>query len=454
MGTQGTAKRTVRVGIMTKRQWRFALRRNGQTTDQTVELQEGKILYNGTLHNSLTFTDLESFTLYDVDFAKKFHFGLTETESFSGDLQFLVDAEGIVAINILPVEEYLKSVISSEMNADCPFELLKAHSVISRSWLIHNSQFTIRNSQPPTSDSATVQPPTSFIKWYERDAHLLFDVCADDHCQRYLGITRQLNPNVEKAVQETENEVLMYAGEVCDTRYHKCCGGKTEAFQYVWADTEVPYLQSVDCPYCGEATSVVLRLVLNDFDLNGKTSNPHCVHNPHSVLDTGSYYRWQVRYSQSELSELIKRKSGIDFGAILALEPIERGLSGRISKLKIVGTKKTLVVGKELEIRYWLADTCLYSSDFEVCIQDPANSDTELSSVAEKVALDTSAYPSSVVEKDMSKEKLFVLKGRGWGHGVGLCQIGAAVMAERGFDYRQILHHYFPKAELSQYSLS
>ncbi len=439
---------------MTKRQWRFALRRNGQTTDQTVEFQAGKMLYNGTLHNLLTFTDLESFTLYDVDFAKKFHFGLTETESFSGDLQFLVEAEGIVAINILPVEEYLKSVISSEMNADCPFELLKAHSVISRSWLIHNLQFTIHNSQFPTSDSETVQLPTSFIKWYERDAHLLFDVCADEHCQRYLGITRQLNPNVEKAVQETENEVLMYAGEVCDTRYHKCCGGKTEAFQYVWADTEVPYLQSVDCPYCGEATSVVLRRVLNDFDLKGKTSNPHCVHNSHSVHDTGSYYRWQVRYSQSELSELIKRKSGIDFGAILALEPIERGLSGRISKLKIVGTKKTLVVGKELEIRYWLADTCLYSSNFEVCIQDPANSDTELSSVAANIALDTSSYPSSVAEKDMSKEKLFVLKGRGWGHGVGLCQIGAAVMAERGFDYRKILHHYFPKAELSQYSLS
>ncbi len=415
MGTQSTTSRNVRVGIMTKKLWHFILYKTEQTSDETVELSNGKILHNGVLHNSLTFTGLERFTLYDVSFAKSFHFGMTENQTFAGDLHFVVDKDGIAAINCLPIEEYLKSVISSEMNADCPIELLKAHAIISRSWLLHgmiyNSKLTIKNSQFATSGNLNSQ----FIKWYERDAHRLFDVCADDHCQRYQGITHGLNKNVEMAVQATEGKVLTYSGQICDTRYHKCCGGRTEQFRYVWADTEIPYLESVICPYCEKADNSVLKRVLNDFDSRR--------------LD---YFRWQVEYSQTVLSDLVKRKSGIDFGIINSLEPIERGLSGRISKLKIVGTNKTLIVGKELEIRYWLADTCLYSSNFEVIIKNN--------------------FPSQKTDvADSADEKIFLFKGKGWGHGVGLCQIGAAVMADKGFDYLQILNHYFPKSQITSY---
>ena len=282
------------------------------------------------------------------------------------------------------MEDYLTSVISSEMSADSPMELLKAHAVISRSWVV----------------SAIRQANTG---------HVGYDVCADDHCQRYEGILRR-NPRAEEAVRATAGEVLVFGdnADICDTRYHKCCGGKTENFETCWEDKHIPYLTSVDCPYCAKAVGNerLLRLVLNNYD-----------------QETTDFYKWRVIYSQAELSDIICQKSGIDFGDILALNPLKRGASGRIYSLEIVGTKHTEVIGKELKIRQWLSRSCLYSSAFECQMQYAPDSD----------------IPSA-----------FVLHGHGWGHGVGLCQIGAAVMASEGFSYSQILLHYYRGATLAQ----
>ncbi|MDR0872039.1 MAG: SpoIID/LytB domain-containing protein, partial [Prevotellaceae bacterium] len=303
--------------------------------------------------------------------------------------------------NILPVENYLKSVISSEMSATASLELLKAHAVISRSWLLANEECKMKNEEypPASAHSSFFIPHSSFIKWYERDAHQNYDVCADDHCQRYQGITRITNPAALRAVEETRGEVLMADGEICDARFSKSCGGMTEKFENCWADVPHSYLTNVECPYCNTQDKHILAQVLNNYD-----------------QETPDFYRWQVTYSQAELSELIKQKSGTDFGNITDLIPVKRGASGRIVELQIVGEKHTATIGKELEIRKWLSQTHLYSSAF----------------VPEKTA------------------DGFILHGTGWGHGVGLCQIGAAVMAEKGFSYREILAHYYKDTELTK----
>ncbi len=329
------------------------------------------------------------FLLHNVRIGIGFHWDRYEDQEFEGELKILHNADGTqTAVNVLDIEDYLTSVISSEMSADSPLELLKAHAVISRGWAMNI--LLGRNST----------------------GHVGFDVCGDDHCQRYEG-TRRRNPRAVEAVQATRGQVLTYADEICDTRYHKCCGGRTERFSTCWEDIEVPYLVPVECPYCGRAVgnTRLLRTVLNNYD-----------------QETQDFHDWEVRYTQAELADIIRTKSGIDFGEIVALRPLQRGASGRIYSLEIVGTRHTETIGKELTIRYWLSRSCLYSSWFDVEPQ----------------------YENAPNQQTIQEPipTAFVLNGHGWGHGVGLCQIGAAEMAAKGATYQSILSHYYPHTTL------
>ena len=369
---------------------------------QTVEFFEGGILWRGNQYRELTFTpqdDDASFSLHDVTIGVNFHWERKETQVFCGTLRLVVEADKIVAINELPVERYLTSVISSEMSATASLEFLKAHAVISRSWLLAQMAKRQRQEKGGASFFSFIKKDDELIRWYDRDDHTIFDVCADDHCQRYQGITKQSSPAVEQAILATRGQILAYENEICDTRFSKCCGGQTEEFQYCWEDTPKPYLVSFHDPYCNTNDKHILSQVLNDFD-----------------QETPDFYRWTVEYTQDELSELVNRKLKDDFGTITDLIPLERGKSGRIWKLKIVGSKKSFTIGKELEIRRALSETHLYSSAFEV-------------------------------EKQGDR---FILHGSGWGHGVGLCQIGAAVMGEQGKTYDEILLFYYRNATIKQ----
>lgn len=398
----------ISVGIVNAQEIHFALNGNffakGETVcgDQVVCFQEGGINWNGNLYRELTFTpqdDLNSFSLYDVTIGINFHWERQETQVFMGTLKFVVHEDKITAINILPVEDYLTSVISSEMSATSSLELLKAHAVVSRSWLF--AQIEKRKAMSDKGDGffSFTKTKEEYIRWYDREDHTIFDVCADDHCQRYQGITKQTSPAVEQALQATRGQILCYGDEICDARFSKCCGGVTEEFQYCWEDTPKPYLVSVEDPFCNTNDKAVLEQVLNDYD-----------------QETNDFYRWTVEYSTEKLSQLVSEKLKEDFGTITDLIPLERGKSGRIWKLKIVGTKKTFTIGKELEIRRALSESHLYSSAFDV-------------------------------EKT---ETGFRLHGRGWGHGVGLCQIGAAVMGQQGYKYDEILLHYYRGAEIKK----
>jgi len=398
----------VTVGIVSGEKISFSLNKpymaKGEviTGDQVVEFSDGGILWRGTQYRNLTFTpqaDDASFSLNDVTIGVNFHWERKETQTFEGTLRIMVEADKIVAINELPVEKYLTSVISSEMSSTSSVEFLKAHAVISRSWLLAQIEKRKQHESGDDNFFSFTKSDQEFIRWYDREDHTIFDVCADDHCQRYQGITRANNTHVEEAISQTRGQVLMYDDEICDARFSKCCGGQTEEFQYCWEDTPKPYLVSFHDPYCNTSDKHILSQVLNDFD-----------------QETPDFYRWTVSYTQEELSELVKRKLKIDFGTITDLIPVERGKSGRIWKLKIVGTKKTLTIGKELEIRRALSESHLYSSAFEV----------------EKTA------------------DGFILHGKGWGHGVGLCQIGAAVMGEQGHTYNDILLFYYRNAEIKK----
>ncbi len=350
-----------------------------------------------------------------VEIGIGFHWSRKETQRFKGDFMLRYIDGKILVINYIPVEMYLQSVISSEMNGDCPKELLKAHAVISRSWALNRMDGGVPSYQKPYISDYEIRT------WYDNGVHKLFDVCADDHCQRYQGVTRAVNPNVKAAVHETFGEVLVYRDEICDTRFSKCCGGASELFENCWQDNHYDYLEKIDDfsenftedltveenavkfikssprTYCNTSDKKLLSKILNSYD------------NEYS-----DFYRWKVFYTFEELSEIVKEKSGEDYGKILDLIPLQRGTSGRIFRLKIVGEKRTKIVGKELEIRRLLSKTHLYSSAFTI----EKNSDG------------------------------FFLYGAGWGHGVGLCQIGAAVMAEQGFNYVDILKHYYKGAEL------
>jgi SpoIID/LytB domain protein len=399
----------VTVGIVSGQKIVFELNGNytakGETLVgmQTVELAEGGLLWRGQNYRSLRFKpqdDDASFTLHDVTIGVGFHWERQEKQTFRGMLRLVVEADKVLAINELPVEQYLESVISSEMSATSSPELLKAHAVISRSWLLCQME----NRQKEGRDKANsffsfVKKDDELLRWYDREDHTLFDVCADDHCQRYQGITRASSPAVAEAIKATRGQVLMSDNELCDARFSKCCGGQTEEFQYCWENIKKPYLVSVSDPFCHTSDRRILSQVLNDYD-----------------QETPDFYEWTVVYTQEELTELVNRKTKLDLGDIVDLIPLDRGTSGRIWRLQLVGTKRSFIIGKELEIRRALSETHLYSSAFDV-------------------------------EK---RDNRFILHGHGWGHGVGLCQIGAAVMGEKGYDYDDILLYYYRGAEIKQ----
>ncbi|HBC78786.1 MAG TPA: amidase [Bacteroidales bacterium] len=364
-----------------------------------------------------------SFTLQAVTIGVDFHWQRKEDQVFRGSLRLITGDNMITAVNILPVEDYLISVISSEMRATSSEEFLKAHSVISRSWLLAQIEKSKKIKSEGKKYNAVTINDNEIVRWYDREDHQNYDVCADDHCQRYQGITRASSPAVEKVIMETYGEVLTFEGSICDTRYYKCCGGMTEQFENVWEPVRHPYLQGIidnSAPvegfstdltkkegaekwilenpeaFCNTTDQKVLSQVLNDYD-----------------QETNDFFRWKVVYTQQELSDLVKLRTGNDFGIITDLIPLERGVSGRITRLKIEGTLKTMILGKELEIRKSLSKSHLYSSCF---------------------------FVEKAITLDGTK---FILHGAGWGHGVGLCQIGAAMMGSKGYTYRQILMHYF-----------
>lgn len=372
-----------------------------------------------------------SFTVKDVVIGVNFHWERHEDQTFTGSLRLIPEEEGrkITLVNVLDIEDYLKSVISSEMSATSSPALLRAHAVVSRSWLLAQ----IANAGKERSTQGRVDTPQERIVWYDREDHTNFDVCADDHCQRYQGVTRQTRPEVTAAVDETAGLVLKDPdnGEICDARFSKCCGGVFEVFESCWEPQPHSYLRPLrdavaehDFPdltredaarewilsappaFCNTRDSKVLGEVLNDYD-----------------QETADFYRWKVEYSAEELAEIVRQRSGVDFGLITAMEAVERGTSGRIVRLRLSGTKHSMIIGKELEIRRTLSRSHLYSSAF----------------VAQGLDQDADGVPQR-----------WVLTGAGWGHGVGLCQIGAAMMAASGFDWRLILRHYFPGARLEK----
>lgn len=401
---------SVSVGIVEALQIRFTLNANYQAKgevvvgEQVVTYEDGGIRWNGNRYQELLFVpkgDHASFSLDEVRIGIDFHWERKETQTFSGSLRLLVNDGKVCAVNILPVEDYLISVISSEMSATSSLEFLKAHAVISRSWLVAQIQKRTKLAQQKHTDGffSFKKTDSMLIRWYDREDHALYDVCADDHCQRYQGITRATSPTVAEAVHSTCGQVLKYNGKICDARFSKCCGGRTELFSTCWEDTDKPYLQSVECGFCQTKSKRILSQILNNYD-----------------QETADFYRWTVTYSQEELSALLSSKLKMEFGQVLDLVPVQRGPSGRISLLKIIGTDCTFTIGKELLIRRALSPSHLFSSAFTV----------------EKTT-------------DGGTTR-FVLHGSGWGHGVGLCQIGAAVMGERGYTYDQILLHYYPGA--------
>ena len=429
----------VSVGIVTANEIVFSLHQpynaNGTTVSgkQSVSYENGAIIWNGKRYKELVFQPQEagaSFSLEDVTIGVNFHWERKETQTFLGILRFAIEGTAMWAINELPVERYLESVISSEMSATSSLRLLEAHAVISRSWLLAQIENRRSAKTEQTSLYSCITGKDKMIKWYDRQDHTLFDVCADDHCQRYQGITKETSPHVAVAIQHTRGQVLMSEGKICDARFSKCCGGAMEEFQYCWEDSPKPYLKAIgDTPektipdltveanaeewirtspdsFCNTTDKNILSQVLNDYD-----------------QETTDFYRWRVDYTQEEISQLINSKLNIDFGQIMDLIPIERGKSARLCQLKIVGTKQTLIIGKELEIRRALSPSHLYSSAF----------------VVDKEDVNAEGVPA-----------LFHIIGCGWGHGVGLCQIGAAVMGEKGYNYDQILAHYYPGADLKE----
>lgn len=428
----------VNVGIMSVEELKFSF--SGEyntgyetvTADQTARAVDGKVEWNGNLYDELIFVPKDAanhFTLRDVTIGVNFHWERLEDQQFAGSLRLINEHGKVTAVNIIGVEDYLLSVISSEMSATASLELLKAHAVISRSWLLAQIEKNKNIVDSGEKYCACTETEGELVRWFDREDHVNFDVCADDHCQRYQGITRQTTERVAEAIKATWGEVLYSDGKLCDARFSKSCGGVYEEFENCWEPVHHSYLAArrdseneMDFPdlrveenarewilsrpdaFCGTTDKDILSQVLNNYD-----------------QETTDFYRWKVEYTQDEISELVHRRSGTDYGKIIDLIPVERGTSGRLFRLKIVGTKLTKIIGKELEIRRTLSPSHLYSSAF----------------IVEQGKVDEKGLPET-----------FTLYGAGWGHGVGLCQIGAAVMGSRGYNYRQILLHYFIGAEI------
>jgi SpoIID/LytB domain protein len=388
------------------------------------------VLFDETLREiirspSIRFTAGEgsTFTLFNVTVGNRFHWERTEDQTFQGDLILRSRKDGTIgAINEIPLEDYLTSAISSEMSAAAPMEFLKAHAILSRSWLLAALGRRKKTKETSTSASKTTESEGEIIRWYEREDHDLFDVCSDDHCQRYQGITKIISKQAVMAVRETFGTVITFNGEICDTRYSKCCGGITEEFDTAWDDKQFPYLESIsDASILFppiRAEEEASAWILSDPEAYCHTKDESLLEKilPGSDLETKNFFRWRIEYSREELEEILREKSGFDFGTLKEIIPLRRGPSGRISRIKIVGSKQRMVVGKELEIRRWLSWSHLFSSAFVVKVEG----------------------------------ERFIFYGAGWGHGVGLCQIGAAVMASEGFSTEKILRHYFQGTEITK----
>jgi SpoIID/LytB domain protein len=364
-----------------------------------------------------------TFLLFNVTIGSRFHWERTEDQVFEGDLFLQLDKDGtLVAINEIPLENYLKSVISSEMNATAPIEFLKAHAILSRSWLLAALDRKKEMKDPPEVAEQLIGKEGEVMRWYDRQEHDLFDVCSDDHCQRYQGITKILSKQAEEAIRETRGMAITYQDEVCDARYSKACGGLTEEFDTAWDGKRIPYLESISDASISHplirTEEEARRWILSEPEVYCNTKDEALLEKilPDSDQETKGFFRWRVEYSREELEEILREKSGFDFGTLEEVLPLQRGPSGRISRLRIVGSKKSMVVGKELEIRRWLSRSHLYSSAFIVTVETGR----------------------------------FTFRGAGWGHGVGLCQIGAAVMAIRGFSAEEILKHYFREVEIKK----
>ncbi len=438
----------INVGILTEKQIRFELYGDYSTnlSDKILsgvfnaELKDNKIICVGHSfeiqgEDEILFEPSdpvsESFVLRDVLIGVKFHWERREKQRFNYFLKIIKNGDQLTAINYLPTEAYLTSVISSEMSAKCSINLLRSQAVVARSWLLAQLQ----NKDKEKSKDPSLKPFSNseeLITWYDREAHTLFDVCADDHCQRFQGVTKVTTQTSVQAIADTRGIVLISDDEICDTRYSKSCGGISESYENVWEPVKYKYLVPViDYKYEPENLDLNLKDEKNAVEWIKTNVPAFCNTNDSKILnqilidydqETKDFYRWKVEYNQKEISELINNKLQTDFGDIIDLIPVERGDSARLIKLKIVGTKKTLTVGKELEIRRVLSPTHLYSSAFFVEKQE-------------------------VIEGIPQK---FILHGAGWGHGVGLCQIGAAVMAERGYQFDEILTHYFPNATIKK----
>jgi SpoIID/LytB domain protein len=399
-----------------------------------IRITEGNrtICTGGSLWMEPVDPGLDRFLLHEVIIGVGFHWEQKEDQEFLGTLKLMVIDNQVQVVNIIPLEEYLVSVISSEMSGDSSPELLKAHTIISRSWLLAQVEKQKHLVEAKRGYETIQRKEGEYTRWYDREDHADFHVCADDHCQRYQGITRAYNPQVKQAVKETGGLVLAYGGSICDARFSKCCGGVTETFESCWEPVSHPYLRRVDDNPASSPVNVddltvesnAIRFIRDQPEAFCNTSDPRLLRQVLNDYDRESpdFYRWEVRYSQKELSTLIRERSGIDFGSILDLVPVERGVSSRLIRLRIVGEKQRMVIGKELEIRRLLSKSHLYSSAF----------------IVEKGQL-TDRIPGS-----------FTLRGAGWGHGVGLCQIGAAVMADRGYSCPEILDHYFVGSKLEK----
>ena len=375
----------------------------------------------------LTAQEGSTFSLFNVTIGSRFHWERMEDQTFQGDLILRLRNDGTIsAINKIPLENYLKSVISSEMSAEAPIEFLKAHAILSRSWLLAALARKEKTKEVPIRTEKIIE--REVIRWYDREDHDLFDVCSDDHCQRYQGITKILSKQAEEAVRETRGMVITFKDEICDARYSKACGGITEEYDTAWEDKRVPYLTSIsDAPVSHQpiiTEEEASAWILSEPEAYCNTKDEHLLGKilPDFDREIKSFFRWRVEYSRQELEEILREKSGFDFGTLQKIVTLKRGPSGRISRLKIIGSKRSIVVGKELEIRRWLSRSHLYSSAFIVTVEYGAHGETER----------------------------FILHGAGWGHGVGLCQIGAAVMASKGFTAKEILSHYFPGAEIQK----
>jgi len=434
----------VRVGIMNEPEIHFVLnsdyRVNGDicSGEHTARCVDGQVEWGGNRYGDLLFEPINaekaSFTLQGVTIGVSFHWKRQEDQTFKGALHLIVEDGKLTPVNVLSVEDYLLSVISSEMSANASLELLKAHAVISRSWLlaqIHPEETVKPVELDPDIPGLMKDTPEELVKWWDHDDHKNFDVCADDHCQRYQGITRATTEKVEQAILATWGQVLIHSGALCDARFSKSCGGVMEEFENCWEPHHHDYLEarrdgedeedfpdltlednatewilSTPSAFCNTTDPEILSQVLNDYD-----------------QETKDFYRWKVEYTQDELAALIKERTGTDYGRIRDLQPVARGTSGRLYRLRIVGEKLERIIGKELTIRYALSPSCLYSSAF----------------VVEKHDVADDGYPAK-----------FVLRGAGWGHGAGLCQIGAAVMGAKGYNYKQILLHYFVGASIEK----